>query len=234
MFIIRRLRQGNSHRFGAGVLVGTMLMLATGFIFTSFGIDPSGRYFVPLVVPLSIFAGEMIVSLSSRYGRWIYAFTIVILFYNLWGIVQSTQRFPPGITTQFNQITQIDQSKMVELIEFLSNNGETRGYTNYWVSYPLAFLSDEKLIYVPKLPYHENMDYTARDDRYPPYDLQVETADHVAYITTNHPGLNRILRESFQNNDITWNEHQIGDFFIFYGLSEILTPEEIGLGHIIQ
>ena len=51
---------------------------------------------------------------------------------------------PPGITTQFNPVTQIDQRQTAKLITFLRENDERYGYTNYWVSYPLAFLSQEK------------------------------------------------------------------------------------------
>jgi len=229
-FIIRRFSPGKVNRFGAGTLVGVMLVLAAGYIFTPFGVDPSGRYFVPLVIPLSLFAGEMLLSLVDRYGRWVYGFIAIIIVYNLWGTIQSAERFPPGITTQFNPITQVDQNKIGELMSFLEDNGETRGYTNYWVSYPLAFLSKETLIFVPRLPYHRNMDYTSRDDRYEPYDLAVESSNQAAFITTNHPTLNNYLREHFENKGLTWKEHQIGDYFIFFDLSELITPEEIGLG----
>ena len=42
----------------AGMMLwGIMLTLTAGFILTSFGNDPSGRYFLPLWMPLSIIAG---------------------------------------------------------------------------------------------------------------------------------------------------------------------------------
>jgi hypothetical protein len=116
------------------------------------------------------------------------------------------------------------------LIDFLNQNGETRGYTNYWVSYPLAFLSNGSLIFVPRLPYHQDFRYTERDDRYAPYDQLVAQADRVAYITTNHPGLDDYLRKSFKALDVTWKEQKIGDYLIFFDLSRTVRPPAIGLG----
>jgi len=228
--IATRFRKGRKNRFGAGVLAGSMLVLSLGFVFTSFGVDPSGRYFVPLSIPLALFAGEMILKLVDDYGRWLWGLVGVILIYQFWGIYQSAERFPPGLTTQFNAITQIDHRDMDTLVQFLTDQNELYGYTNYWVSYPLAFRTDERLIFIPRLPYHEDLRYTPRDDRYPPYDEMVEAADKVAYITTHNPTLDDILEAEFTLREITWRENQIGDYKIYYDLSAVVRPEEIGLG----
>jgi len=229
-YILTRFKVGRKNRFGAGVLAGMLIVLSIGFVFSSFGVDPSGRYFVPLIIPLSLFAGEMILYLVDRYGKWVWSLLGVIMIYNLWGIYQSANKYPPGITTQFNQITQVDQRKIGELINFLNEHGETTGYSNYWVAYPLAFLSEEELIFIPRLPYHENMAYTSRDDRYETYDQIVESASRAAYITTHHPKLNDYLRDKFIENELTWSEHKIGDFHVFYDLSDVITPEDLDMG----
>jgi len=227
VYAIYRLRRGFSHRFGAALLLSTMLTLGIGFIFTSFGVDPSGRYFLPLVIPLSLFAGEMITRLANHTSKWAWGLIGLVLIYHSWGIYQTASRYLPGITTQFNPITQVDSRFLGELVHFLKEEGETRGYTNYWVAYPLAFLSAEELIYVPRLPYHDDLRFTARDDRYEPYGERVEASDRVAYITTNHPELNDLLREAFTVNEIDWKEHQIGDYSIFYQLSGLIKPQDI-------
>ena len=41
-----------------------------------------------------------------------------------------------------------------QLMDFLRAQGETCGYTNYWVEYPLAFASQDELIFTARLPYH--------------------------------------------------------------------------------
>ena len=229
IFALYRLRRGSSHRFGRAVLLSTMITLGIGFVFTSFGVDPSGRYFLPMIIPLSLFAAEMIDYLSKHYSRWAWGLVGLILVYHSWGIYDGASRNPPGITTQFDPIAQVDSRYLDDLVLFLEREGETLGYTNYWVSYPLAFLSEEELIFVPRLPYHQDMRYTERDNRYAPYAEMVEAAEQVAYITTHHPELNDRIRGALIARDIDWREHQIGDYLLFYDLSDTIRPEEINL-----
>ncbi len=209
-------------------LIGAVLL--AGFIFTPFGSDPSGRYFAPLIVPMALFGADLIVSKLSRKNILQLGLLIMILIYNLGGTVQSVLDFPPGLTTQFDEVTQIDQRKMGELIGFLKEENIYRGYSNYWVTYPLAFLSEEEIILVPRLPYHEDFRYTARDDRYLPYGDMVGSAREVGYITTNHPALDNYLRQQFSARDLTWKEKRIGDYLVYYDLSNLVHPQDIGLG----
>ena len=209
-------------------LIGAVLL--AGFIFTPFGGDPSGRYFTPLIVPMALFGADMIASQLSRKTLLQMGLLFSILFYNLGGTIQSVLKFPPGLTTQFDVVTQIDQTKIGELIDFLKEEKIDRGYSNYWVSYPLAFLSGEDIILVPRLPYHEDFRYTARDDRYSPYGDVVGSAEEVGYVTTNHPELDNYLRQQFSARDLTWKEKRIGDYLVYYNLSNLVRPQDIGLG----
>jgi hypothetical protein len=217
------------------LLAAVPLSLALAFIFTPFGADPSGRYFLPLAVPLALFAADWLFTLKDRLldqrlVLWRWGLIVLVLGYHLWGIVQCATTYPPGLTTQFSAITQVDQRKMPDLIDFLRDHGERLGYTNYWVSYPLAFQSSEELIFVPRLPYHADFRYTDRDDRYAPYDDLVDRSDRVAYITTRHPQLDEYLSGQFSLQRISWNEAWIGDFHVFYNLSIPIKPQDIGLG----
>jgi hypothetical protein len=214
----------------AGLLAGVMITLAAGFVLTPFGVDPSGRYFLPLAVPLALFGADLALHLRRAWGKWAWGVVILVLAFNLWGTVESAGRFPPGLTTQFDAGTRVDHHFDGELIAFLQAHGETRGYTNYWTAYPLAFLSQEALIFVPQLPYHLDFRHTARDDRYPPYGRLVAEAGRVAYITANHPPLDERLRAGFLARGAAWQEAEIGDYRVFYGLSRAIRPEEIGLG----
>jgi hypothetical protein len=153
-----------------------------------------------------------------------------VLALNLWGNLGTALRNPPGITTQFDAATQIDHRYDGELIAFLRGHGETRGYTNYWVAYPLAFLSEESLLFIPRLPYHQDFSYTPRDDRYPVYTGTVMESSRVAYITTRHPALDQRLRAAFNAAEVSFEETVIGDYRVFHGLSSPIRPEEIGLG----
>lgn len=214
-----RLRQGQNQRLGAGLLIGVALTLGLGFVFTPFGGDPSGRYFLPVYIPMALFAAEFLLWTREEQGHWVWLFLGLVLGYNLWGTLQSVALNPPGITTQFDHVAQVDHAYMDELIEFLQANGETRGYTNYWISYPLAFRSSEELIFIPTLPYHEDFRYTGRDNRYAPYKKMVAASERVAYITSNHPALEDWLRAQLDGLGVEYLEHQIGDYHIFYALS---------------
>ena len=230
VFIVRCLHRDSPARLAQALLAGIILALIAGFVLTPFGADPSGRYFLPMAIPLSLFAAAMIVELHAKIGHWALGLVVLLLVYYLWGTVQSALRFPPGVTTQFYGPAQVDHRYDQALIDFLRQKAETRGYGNYWVAYPLAFLSAEDLIFVPRLPYHPDFRYTERDDRYMPYDDLVSQAQRVAYITTNHPALDEYLRLNFKKLGVTSQEIQIGDYHVFYALSQPVRPVEIGLG----
>ena len=230
IYVIGSLRGGGPFREQKALLVGVILTLVLGLVLTPFGADPSGRYFVPLAIPMALFAADFCLRAVERVGKWGWGLLILVLVFQLGGTVQVAQRLPPGFTTQFYAPSQIDQRYMPELIAFLREHGETTGYTNYWVSYPLAFLTQEELIFVPRLPYHLDFRYTERYDRYGPYRDIVAQAERTAYITTNHVNLDRYLREHFTRLGVTWDEVQIGDFQVFYALSRPVRPEELNLG----
>ncbi len=220
-----RLRDGA--RTARLMLAGAALLLCAVYLTTPFGNDPSGRYFLPLalvaVAWTAVFAGKI----AERVGRYGFAALLLLVLFCGWGTAESAVRNPPGITTQFDPVAQVDMRDLPAVIGFLRDHGETRGYTNYWVSFPLAFLSDEELIFTARMPYHPDLRYTARDDRYAPYDLEVEEAGRVAFITTNNPALDSLLESAFARLGVDYRVEQIGDFRIYYGLSRIVRPEEI-------
>jgi len=212
-------------------LIGAVgLVLSIGFVLSPYGDDPSGRYFLPLVIPMVIFGSATLIDLLGKKPILQMGTLAIVLFYNFAGTLQSERLNSTGITTQFDNITQIDHRHMNDLISFLTEEDITRGYTNYWVSYPLAFLSQEKLIFVPRLPYHEDFRYTARDDRYAPYASLVSGSEQIAYITTRHPALDEYLRDQFEIQEINWKEKIIGDYQVFYQLSDPVYINDIGLG----
>jgi 4-amino-4-deoxy-L-arabinose transferase-like glycosyltransferase len=211
------------------MVIGSIGLLTAGYLFTPFGLDPSGRYFLPLAVPLSLLLAWVLDSYIKK--QWILtSLVLFLLTYHAIGTWQSAGKNPPGITTQFDAISWIDHRYDTELMKFLRDNGESRGYSNYWVSYPLAFLSKEEIIFSPGLPYHADLRYTNRDDRYPDYTRAVQDSKKTAYITTLNPKLDEKIRQEFTRLDITWKEKMIGNYQIFYQLSRPVHPQEIGIG----
>ncbi len=97
------------------------------------------------------------------------------------------------------------------------------------MAYVIAFRSDERLIYVPFLPYHLDFRHTMRDSRYIPYEQEVAQSPRVAYITTNHPQLDEQLRSGFANLGIAFREARIGDYQVFYDLTSPVEPTQLNI-----
>ena len=230
-FFRQRLRRGSPNRAAYALLAGIIGVVLAGFLFTAFGVDPSGRYFLPMSIPLALAAGALMLHISRR-GWHLAGLLALVVGYQMVGTLQCAAAFPPGLTTQFFSPTIIDHRADAELIAFLKEQGETRGYSNYWVAYPLAFRSAEELIFVPRLPYHQDLRYTPRDDRYAPYTALVAGSERTAYITTNNPALDAHLREGFTRLGVEWQETMIGDYQIYYRLSRVVHPGELGLGDL--
>lgn len=229
--ITREVRAPSGSNYSHSLLLGLIVLLVViGFVLSPFGADPSGRYFLPINIVMAIFAGQALWDWRSRLGKIVWVGFSLIIAFNFWGIYQVATKNPPGLTTQIDSVAQIDHGYDDELIEFLTEQEEDRGFTNYWVAYPLAYKSNETLVFVPRLPYHQDFRYTDRDDRYSPYWQLVDQADRTAYITTNNPSLDQHIRAGLTHLEVTWQEAKIGDYQVYYRLSRAVVPEELGLG----
>jgi 4-amino-4-deoxy-L-arabinose transferase-like glycosyltransferase len=229
LYAIRAVRKRDFASSIRILLFACLGFFAAVFLLTPFGNDPSGRYFLPLFPPCAVACAAFLDWLSHR-ARWLGWFCLGILpMYFFVGTLQCALLQPPGITTQFDAVSQLDDRSLPGVMAFLRAHGERRGYTNYWVSFPLAFLSDEELIFNARLPYHEDLRHTSRDNRYAPYATTVAVSDRVAYITTHNPLLDQRLEEAFTNQKVTFRVEQIGDYRIYYQLSRPIRPEEINL-----
>lgn len=234
IWIYRCLSQSSSERPQWWLITGVGWSLIFAYVFTDFSKDPTGRYFLPMTVPFVLGAAHFFV--KGRTPKWTRVTALsVLLVYFLAGNLACAQATPPGFTSQIDSSTRIDHKYDHELIRFLQTQGETRGYTHYWVAYPLAFESDETLIFVPALPYHLNLSYTPRDNRYEPYNCLVNESKRVAYITTQQTErLNALLRQQFAQKGITWQEKSIGDYLVFYNLSRKITPDELVIQEVTE
>jgi hypothetical protein len=210
------------------LFLSPVVLLMGGFLFTSFGVDPSGRYFLPIIVILAV-SGSLFVVERVKDPRARLGLIGLVLVFNIVGTLQAAMKNPPGITTQFYTPAQVNHQHDAQLIKFLRENHLYHGYSNYWVAYPLAFLTQEEFVYIPVLPYHPDLRHTTRDNRYAPYNDLVANAEKPAYITTRNDPLNQRLQAEFRQLGSTWNVEQIGDFTVFYNLDPAIRYEAIDL-----
>ena len=231
--VVLGLRRGSwpaSGLPGRTLLLTSALTLLVAFLLTPFGADPSGRYFLPLAIPLAIFGAAGIQAARDLTGRrWPLALAALLLVFLLWTNLQAAVG-KPGFTTQFDASTVFDRAHDKVLVDFLLDQEATAGYSTYWVSYPLAFMSQERLVYLPHLPYHSDFRYATRDDRYEPYRTVVAAESRPSFITARQPWLDAVLRERLKARGVDFEEKTIGDYRVFYDLSETVRPDDLGLG----
>jgi len=208
-----------------GVLTAGFLVL---FLGSHFGIDSTGRLLLPMYLPVLLGLAAFVVG-AYQWRAWagigVLCLTLLLNGFATWSAAKSEAR----ITTQFDPITRFDNQHDAQLIRFLEDSGEWSGFGNYWVSFRLAFLSDERLIYLARLPYKADLSYTWGDDRYPPYRDLVVSSSRVAYITTLLPVLDERIRSALEASGIGFEERQIGPYHVFFHLSAPVAPDAIGL-----
>jgi hypothetical protein len=218
--IVRLLRGHNPLKPDArGLVLGMLGLFCVVFVTSTFGADPTGRYFLPLLLPLGIVLGVFVVEITTIGTRRALSLQIalvaLVIGYHTVGQISAVTT-PPGLTTQFDLTSHIDNDHDSELIAFLDAHDLHNGYTNYWVAFRLAFLSGERMQYSAALPYKTTLDYNPADNRYRPYVEAVEKASRIAVITTNLPELDSRLVAQWQSQKITYQETTIGAFHIYY------------------
>jgi 4-amino-4-deoxy-L-arabinose transferase-like glycosyltransferase len=216
------------------ILLGMFGVLLLAFLVTPLGGEPSGRYFLPLYLPLAIFTAIMLERLREITSKALVGLLVVfILGYNVITTGVAAALPPPGITTQLDPVSAgIDHTRDQSLIDFLLAHNETRGYSNFWTAFPIVFLSGEQIIISAQLPYHLDLSYYPLDDRYAPYTQAVAQAPRAFYLTTNQPQLDDLIRASLTRLTVNFSEYAIGTYHIFYGLSRKVIPSELQIPQV--
>ena len=92
------LRRKNPLKPDGRLLVVGMIGLFCGlFIVSRFSIDPTGRYFLPLALPLAIVLATLIELLRMRLIRVV--LVALVIGYQVIGVVTAVTTIPPGMTT---------------------------------------------------------------------------------------------------------------------------------------
>ncbi|MCC6614641.1 MAG: glycosyltransferase family 39 protein [Anaerolineae bacterium] len=203
------------HPGAPALLLGIVLVMLLLFLVTRFASDPSGRYFLPLTLPFGVALGVLVASMPRR----AIAITLAALpltYFAAGQIVAAST--PPGFTTQFVAQTHVPNTDDARLIEWLDEHDIEHGYTTYWQSFRLAFLSGERLQFSAALPDKSSLDYTPAFERYPPYRAATDSAERIAYLIPNVliPELDAALVAWFDDLGLTFQSEQIGPYKIYY------------------
>ncbi len=207
-------------------LWGMVSAFAALFVFSRFGSDPTGRYFVPMYVPLVVFTASALVALGRRSRPAAIALVALLLAFNLWGTWRGANS-AAKLTTQYNPQLQYGNEYDDALISFLKEHGGARGYTHYWIAFKVAFLSGEEVILGAHLPNKASGNVNKGDNRYRPYVDLVAAAGRVVYVTGRQPELDALLRSGFERRGVAYREREIGPYRVFYDLSARIEPHEI-------
>ena len=157
--LYRFLRKESLLKPDGRLLIGGMIAwFCALFVVSRFSLDPTGRYFLPLILPLGIGLGALIAAIRLRWLR--IALVAVVIGYNVAGMAIAMSNTPPGLTT-IQLYTHLPNSDDDALIGFLEQHGLTHGYTNYWIWFRLAFLSADRLEYSAVLPYKPDFELYA-------------------------------------------------------------------------
>ncbi len=235
IYIIRKSAHiAHSHSIVYLFYILPILLLAV-FTFSSFGVDPSGRYFLPLFLVCCLLGAGVFSNWTGTRAYLPVVLTSLFLIFQFGGTIQASILSKDGFTPQFAPDTATVDSDVIELQSKLATLGIETGFTDYWTAYPLAFLSDETQIFIPRLPYHHNLTYTLRDDRYPTYSQKVYTAANNAFITHQHPELDKHIQQKFNLLGVEWKmDESVTGYRIYYDLSSPVTPEDIGFGEVLS
>ncbi len=226
--LVQAFRRRN---LGRDMLLGIAVTFCLLFLYSSFGTDATGRYFLPLAPVLALLTADMLGRVHQESRLLALLAVFFLLAFNILSNGLAVHQNPPGLTTQSHPITRFDNSYDEELIQFLHKINVSYGYSSYWAVFRIAFLSNEEIILSSQLPYKADLSYNPADDRYPRYTEQVDLANKVVYITASHPTLDALLAERLEANRVGYSEKQIGPYHLFYELTSAVRPSELGFGH---
>jgi len=220
--LVRLVRRGRAVLRPGGrsfllLMVGGFLAV---FLSSRFSNDPTGRYFLPLTLPLGVALGTFSMSLRNR---WLGALLVgLVLAFHATGVMVAV-RGPVGMTTQFALNTHIESASDPALNAFLQAHDLKAGYTTHWIAFRLAFLSGETLQFSAALPYKVDLSYSPLDERYPPYRAAADAAPPV-FLTANTPALDAELERIFARAGVTYVFESIGPYRVYYGFDR---PEAV-------
>ncbi len=212
---------------GQLLIAALVIVFSVVYLVSRFSFDPTGRYFLPLVLPVALVIGALVGAAWKRRRIFAVSTLALVLAYQAAGQI-TTASTEPGFTTQFNLDTHIPNDQDAALITFLDEHGITRGYSQYWISLRLAFLTGERVQLSAALPYLPSLRYTPMDERYPAYRAAADAAENPALIiaetSPNVAVITEALEAWLDANTITCTQAEVGMYRVYYACTSAPRP----------
>ena len=113
-------------------------------------------------------------------------------------------------------------SKINKTIQFLNQKNISYIYADMYIAYPLAFISDEKIIPSPAAGFYN-------EDRIPEYTEKVLKNNGNTFVFFDRYSSYAVLSSELKKRNISFSYNKIDDFDIIYNLSEIADLKKIPL-----
>lgn len=199
------------------ILVITIMIIV---IMVSGLYDPSGRYLLPITTPLMI-GIALGINDMRKVNRFVASLmlTLLVAFHGT-TVLQFVEAHRP--------INQMHDQHEEAVIEFLLDQNLVYGYSDFWTSFRLIFVSNEEIIISSLLPYDEN-GYKTFSNRYEPYVDEVNEAEHVFWLTYDFADLDEKISCFFEEANLAHSVKKIGDFTIYYDFPYPVSPTEFNL-----
>lgn len=156
-------RKPDRKRRLAGSFALSLVGCCLAMVFTSQVQDTTAyRYLIPVVSWFPFFLAVLIIRVGKIWQPAGVLLLLTLLGGRIVKLVPEILQPPPTSP----------RSSIPEMISELRRAGANRVWANYWIAYPISFLTGEEIIAAP---------YRSQD-RYPPYTREVEQAREVTYV----------------------------------------------------
>lgn len=157
----------------------------------------TARHLLPLIVPLPILIALTLNSIFKKKRFFRYAILMLMLCLSLYSKISDK-----SVSRDYSQ-----------LFKFLQTNNLNFGVSDFWLSYKLVFLSDEKIIISPFFGV----------DRYDKYTHKVIQSDNKFYLFDSTIPNQKTQLEAFDENlllsGLSYEKKEIDGFVIFHSLT---------------
>jgi hypothetical protein len=113
-----------------------------------------------------------------------------------------------------DQLSRLDQTYAA--VDALEQRGLTTGYTDYWAAYPITYLSGERIIAAPSLPFL----YSDRLDRFPAYTASVNraTVPEQLFLLVDQRCTARAYVEALQTSGATFRMDAVARWLLIWDI----------------